>query len=127
MKRDMDLVRTILLAIEDQPGPAVAGYLEIPGVELGPLTHHLHLLMDAGYVHAYEARDASTDYGFLLQEASLTWAGHEFLDSVRDPEIWQKTKVGASKVGSWSVSLLGELAKGYIRQKAAELGLPILA
>lgn len=125
MKRDMDLVRSILLALEESPTPTVEGYLELPGVDQGPVTYHLHLLHDAGYVRAYEARDANTEYGFLMQDASLTWRGHEFLDDIRDAEIWKKTKAGAAKAGSWSVGLLGELARGYLRQKAGQLGLPV--
>ena len=55
----------------------------------------------------------------------ITWEGHEFLDKVRDPEIWKKTKDGASRLNSWGVKLVGELASGYIRAKATELGLPL--
>jgi hypothetical protein len=125
MKRDMDLVRQILLIIEDSPTPWIEGYLEVPGYERGPVTHHLHLLKEAGYIQAYEATDANTEYGFMMQDASLTWQGHEFLDEVRDVEIWKKTKAGAAKAGSWSVRMLGELARGYVRQRAVEFGLPL--
>jgi hypothetical protein len=45
----------------------------------------------------------------------LTWFGHDFLDSVRDPAIWKATKEGAAKIGGFSVHLLGALAKGLIR------------
>jgi hypothetical protein len=34
---------------------------------------------------------------------------------MRDPEIWRKTKEGASKAGGFTVSLLADLAKGLIR------------
>ncbi|MBD2841317.1 DUF2513 domain-containing protein [Erythrobacter rubeus] len=55
----------------------------------------------------------------------MTWEGHEFLDKVRDPEIWRKTKKGASELNSWGVKLIGEMATGYIRAKATELGIPL--
>ncbi|MFU7529179.1 DUF2513 domain-containing protein [Qipengyuania sp. ASV99] len=57
---------------------------------------------------------------------AITWQGHEFLDKVRDPEIWRKTKEGATKLNSWGVKLIGEMASGYIRAKAAELGIPLV-
>lgn len=75
---------------------------------------HTEMLISGGFV---EMR------GHTLR---ISWAGHEFLDKVRDPEIWRKTKEGASRVGSWSVKFLGELAAGLIRTKAIELGLPLV-
>ena len=55
----------------------------------------------------------------------ITWAGHEFLDTVRDPEIWRKTKNGADQLGSWTIKILADMASGYVRAKAQELGLPL--
>ncbi len=42
-------------------------------------------------------------------------AGHQYLEAIRDPEIWRKTKEGASLAGSFSIDLLGKLANGFIR------------
>src|SRR3546814_15693002 len=117
MKRDMDLVREILLAIEKHPEPTVWGYLEIEGFELGPINAHLHLLDEAGYIRAAAAQDANTPYGYMMQDASLTWAGYEFLETIRDTEIWRLTKTGAEKVGSWGISMLMELAKGRSEER----------
>lgn len=47
----------------------------------------------------------------------LTWQGHDFLDKVRDPEIWHATKEGAKKAGGFSLELLGALAKGFLKKK----------
>jgi Hypothetical protein (DUF2513) len=47
----------------------------------------------------------------------LTWEGHDFLDAIRDPEIWCKTKSGAEEVGSFTFDLLKELAVGLIKTK----------
>jgi Hypothetical protein (DUF2513) len=44
-----------------------------------------------------------------------TWRGHDFIDSVRDPEIWRKTKEGAQAAGGFTIELLRELAKGFIK------------
>ncbi|WP_126941637.1 DUF2513 domain-containing protein, partial [Xanthomonas sp. BRIP62409] len=55
----------------------------------------------------------------------ITSDGHDFLDSVRDPEIWRKTKSGAGQLGSWTVRMLAEMASGYVRAKAKDLGLPL--
>jgi Hypothetical protein (DUF2513) len=41
--------------------------------------------------------------------------GHDFLDSIRDPEIWRKTKEGAEAAKGFSFDLLKALAKGLIK------------
>lgn len=117
MKRDMDKVRGIMLALEadDQPFFMTMDTPAIGGTENGRQTvEYILMLHSAGFLE----RSQQSTY-------RISWAGHEFLDTIRDPEIWQKTKAGASKVGSWSVKLLGELAIGFARAKAKELGLPI--
>lgn len=125
MHRDMELIRTILLEIEGHPTPRVEGILEIAGVEPGVMIYHMTLLLEAGLIDAHEISDANTAYGYYMQDAKLTWSGHEFLETVRNPEVWIKTKSGAAKLGSWTLGLLGDLAKGAIRQEAIKLGIPM--
>jgi len=125
MKRDMEVIREILISIEENSEPELHGYLTIDGIENGITLHHQHLLIQAGFITAIEAGDANTRYGFELQNASLTWEGHEFLATIRDNDVWRQTKKGASKIGGWSVSILSELAKGYVKQKAIENGFPM--
>ena len=51
----------------------------------------------------------------------LTWAGHDFLDAVRDPAIWAKTKAGATAAGGFTFDLLKGLAKGFMKKQIEEL------
>ncbi len=51
----------------------------------------------------------------------LEWAGHDFVDSVRDPEIWKATKSSVEKVKGFSVDLLVAVAKGIIKKKISDL------
>lgn len=122
MKRDMDLVREILLAIEAEPENLRRG-LKIEGREDAIVWGHIELLKQAGYLD--EPFRDFLGKRRLSMGIALTWQGHEFLESIRDGEIWKKTKSGAASVGSWSITLLGELAKGAIRQKAIDLGLQL--
>ena len=50
----------------------------------------------------------------------LSWQGHDFLDSIRDPEVWNKTKKGAAAAGGFTFDLLKDLAKGFIKTKIEE-------
>lgn len=122
MKRDMDLIREILLLAEADPLPRMRVLPQIDGYTKTQLVEHARLLTQAGLITSKTYRDED---GPGVISVQLTWNGHEFIESVRDPEIWKKTKAGAEKVGTWSIKLLGEMASGFVRAKAAEMGLPI--
>jgi hypothetical protein len=118
MKRDLGLVRDLLLRLEalpmgmygaetispDNPKVAVEGYSE------EDIAYHLSLLQERGLI---EVPDAQPMIGIVFTR--LTWEGHDFLDAVRDPEIWRKTKQGMDSVGSFSFELVKDLAKGLIK------------
>lgn len=122
MKRDMDLIRELLLRIESfeiEPGgttpslrPAFDTELQIDGYTPDQVDYHLNHLIDAGLVEG----QCSADHYFILQR--LTWAGHDFLDSVRDPEIWRATKVARQKLAGsqWNCSAISP--KGLSRPKS---------
>lgn len=46
--------------------------------------------------------------------SSLTWQGHQFLDTIRDPKVWATTKKIASKLESVSITILSNIATGVI-------------
>ncbi|WP_082113914.1 DUF2513 domain-containing protein [Kiloniella litopenaei] len=50
----------------------------------------------------------------------ITSKGHDFIDSVRDPKIWAKTKKGVLEAGGFSIELLSDLAKGLIKQQISK-------
>ncbi|WOE75278.1 DUF2513 domain-containing protein [Alterisphingorhabdus coralli] len=116
MKRDMETIREMLLWMEEQDERLfMLGELPIFDDNREKTIAHLTMLQSAGFI------DKMPSGAF-----SISWEGYEFLDKVRDPEIWRKTKDGAEKVGSWGIKLIGELASGYIKLKASELGLPTM-
>ena len=45
---------------------------------------------------------------------SITWKGHEFLDNIRDPKVWSKTKSITNKFASVSVSFVSSVASQVI-------------
>lgn len=126
LTRDMDLVRLILLEVEQTRELASE---QIDGIGLGGYTedqivYHVELMAEAGLINAnvqhYLGGETPT---YLISR--LTWKGHEFLDTVRDPAIWRNTKAGAAKVGGWTFDVLKDLGTGFIKLKAQELGLPL--
>ncbi len=89
MKRDMDLVRDILLAIEDNPEPFGHNDLKIEGRSNEEVAYHIKLLWQAELIEAY---DVSSNSGFSWKAMSLTWKGHEFIEAARNNSRWQDAK-----------------------------------
>ena len=124
MVRNMDLIRELLLRLESlpiEPGSIHIFYagddeLRIDGFSDDQVSYHLSLIDEAGLIDAGTA--AQPISGFMFSR--LSWAGHDFLDSIRDPEVWTKTKRGAEAAGGFTVDLLKDLAKGFIRKQVEE-------
>jgi Hypothetical protein (DUF2513) len=58
---------------------------------------------------------------WILRFRQISWQGREFLDTVRDPEIWAKTKKGAEEAKGFTIDLLKDLAKGLVKKQIEEL------
>jgi len=124
MKRDLDLIRDILLDVENWniPQPLTLGSLEYEGKTKQEIGHQLELLEDAGYIDARIIKD-HVGIGYLdAFIVRMKMAGHEYLDSVRNPEVWNKTKTTLEKVGGGAAldvvkdiasKFLAELVKTY--------------
>lgn len=78
MRRDMNLVRLLLLDLEGE---------EDVSAELGQYSeraqaYHRRILMDAGLVDDRSGGD------WIMLTWRLTWDGHEFLDAARSESVW---------------------------------------
>jgi hypothetical protein len=120
MKRDMDLMRELLLKLEALPMrrggivniPADDEAIAVEGYSVDQIDYHLSQIRRSGFIDEGGARPAS-GIGFRC----LTPAGHDFLDSVRDPETWSRTKKAAAGAGGFTLDLLADLAKGFVRKQ----------
>ena len=111
MKRDMDLVRKLIFALEDS-NHGFAPHVEVEGYTEERIGYHYYIMLQAGLIKGSDM----TSMGCPSPQAmptSLTWAGHEFADAARSDTIWEKAKKTIKeKVGSASVGLVTEyLAK----------------
>lgn len=126
MQRDLDLIRNILLHIEngntelDPTSAELAKKWNLVSVGVSEkqisehINHNLDLLQNSGMVIFHDIVIISTGKRTVKE---ITWTGHDFLDSVRDPEIWNQTKEGAQKVGGFTVDVLIAIAKGLVKKK----------
>jgi len=90
MKRDMDLVRNILLKAESFPaGPPML--YRVGEVEDLVLLYHLEMLIEAGLLRGKISRSQGTR-GDIIGISGLTWEGHEWIETVRSDSVWETTK-----------------------------------
>ena len=116
MKRDMDLIRLMLLTIEaDDHG--FAPKIEIPGYTQEQIGYHAVLLGEAGLAKVHDITCMESDSPVAMI-SRLTWTGHEFLDAARENNRWNKAKDTIGKIGGASLpvwmDILVELAKKAI-------------
>lgn len=92
MKQDVDLLRKILLKIEDETGidddeEINSDDFAIPGYSGDQIVYHLLLLKDADYIVA-EKEQYISDSKPHVNISRLTKEGHDFLNLARDDNRW---------------------------------------
>jgi hypothetical protein len=120
MKRDMDLIRDLLMYVEDDPrfdghqwfSPDVSNDFVIEGRTLEEVNYHLDLLIEAGLI---KGKSGAGFGGPVVNK--LTWEGHEFIDDIRDHGIWSQTKERLKGLPSVALSVVAEIAKSEIKKK----------
>ena len=90
MKRDLDLVRQILLQIEALPAGPPAQY-RMSEIEDPVLLAHFELVLASGLVNGKISRSQSSR-GDVISISGLTWEGHEWIETVRSDAVWNETK-----------------------------------
>jgi uncharacterized protein DUF2513 len=123
MKRDLDLIRRILIATEDAVDYSLstADLVEDEHDERS-IARHVYLLQEAGLL---QANVLSSHHVGGAQSGTidrLTWAGHEFLATARNDTLWTKAKhVISGKIGG----IPFELLRAWLMSQAShQLGLP---
>jgi hypothetical protein len=123
MKRDMELVRDILIQIEGNPILDGLRWVHFDKAEevcttgnsYKEVAYHLTLLVEAGLVKGKSGIEE------MPVVTKLTWQGHEFIDNIRDKDIWHRTKERIKGLPTVAMSVIVEVAKAEIK---AKLGLP---
>lgn len=124
MKRDMDLIRAILFAVEAVPeGELPPNPFRLPGYSDEVVAYHVHLMGEAGLLDVYDITELSHTLPQAMP-ARITWAGHDFADTVREQAVWNQTKEALKAGGSGAfglvLSLAKQLAERYAKQKIKE-------
>ena len=111
MKRDMDLIRKILLAAEALP--YAGDFQSLDGVEEEQFITHTLWLKQAGLVEAVGMAGSGSDAKFAIVQG-LTWQGTEFVAAMQDETLWAKAKERFMKPG---MSFTLDLVKAWLVDK----------
>lgn len=118
MKRDMDLIRDILIRIEDDPKMdgtrefyfQTAEEMGFPNHSSDEVAYHFSLLVEEGFV------DGAASAFLPIIVRRLTWRGHEFLANVKDAGIWGKTKARVKDLPSVAITVVAAIAEAEIKK-----------
>lgn len=118
MKRDMELIRMVMLAAEKTKEPNELIDPKFEGHNEIEISYHIALLDDAGLLHG---QDRSAIGVFRWSAGALTWAGHEFVEAVKDEEVWKEALAITAKSGDGTVFEILKKALMKVQEKRAEL------
>jgi hypothetical protein len=120
MKRDMDLIRQILLIAEARGEQHhLSGELKVPGHSTEVVAKHIELMEEAGLIEANILRIEAR--GALRGDVErITWEGYDFLEQARNEHLWSRAKGLLRKAGAGLTVetlrfALTELAKAALR------------
>ena len=115
MKRSMELVREILLAMNDHEGGYAPGDLKIAGYTDDEIGYHCLIMGEADLIVAADTSTMGSSTPTALP-VRLTWSGHEFIDNAKNENIWEQTKAALSKVGDVSFSVWASVLTRVVTQ-----------
>jgi len=102
MKRDLDLIRQILLALERHPHGFAPDEVALENATAEQIGFHVHLLAQAGLITAVDATHLHSPSPQALAR-SLTWQGYEFLELARNLDRWNRAQQIFTRIGSASL------------------------
>lgn len=116
MKRDLDLIRDILLVVESD------GKRSIPREHTEKeMAEHVQQLLEENLVEGKVVRDQQgvpSHYHIIR----LTSKGHDFVEATRNQGFWVKTKSYVTKnLPGWTLAIVKEVAERAIK---GEIHLP---
>ncbi len=120
MKRDIDLIRSILIACENNEHGYAPSEITVEGYSAEEIGFHAHLMWQAGLVDAVDV----SGFGDKSPQAditSLTNAGYDFLEHTRILSNWERVKTKLKDLGGWgldtAITIASQVFKEYMKSK----------
>lgn len=120
MKRDLGLVRDLLLIIEEKQQNQPIQLSSNDGLDYDDkeIQYNLSLMLDAQLI---KGKDVSSFEGLDVLINGITWQGHDFLDSARNKQVWEIANDKAESKGSELRKLPFDVAKALLVESAKKL------
>lgn len=122
MKLNYDCVRSVLLTVEKSktideelninPVTVETIFEQLPKYEDSEILYTIEKLKEAGYINA--ALHFAAGHFIDGTVSSITYRGHEYLDNIREPEVWRKVKAMLKNAGATTLPLISQAAKMLI-------------
>ena len=110
MKRDLDLMRDLLFEAEDEKLHYVRFVSVLkPSEDEVKRRGHADLLCDVGFFEKI-SKDAYR----------MTSSGYDYLETIRDENIWKKTKTKISLIGGSTLKIASDIALTIFTEAAKE-------
>lgn len=119
MKRNMSLIRKILLAVEANEQPDL-----IPDYSADEVLYNQALAVEAGLVEGRVSNNLSntTQIPSAVHIKKLTWQGHEFIDLMKKAEVWETIQREFKEASFATILNVGrELAEGWAKKRVNEI------
>lgn len=126
MKRDMNLIREMLIDIETKATreePLFASDFCEANTRrketwtIPQCAEHMRLLSEAGFIEFDDCRtiDGQVDDAYAIR---ITWVGHEFIANIHNDKVWAKVKKSLLKLGAGASA---DLVKALAAKAAADV------
>lgn len=122
MKLNYDCVRSVLLAVEKAemidenlsltPLKVFELFDGLPEYKDNEILYTVEKLKEAGYINA--ALQFAAGHFIDGAVSSITYSGHEYLDNIREPEVWRKVKAMLKNAGAITLPLISQAAQMLI-------------
>ena len=106
----MELVRKILLAIEEHPRGYAPEKLVIEAYSEEEIGHHVYLMGQAGLLVVIDYINMASPSP-VATPVSMTWNGHEFLSAAKSDSVWNQAK---SRLGGTFQTVSLEVLKALL-------------
>lgn len=116
MKLNYDCVRDLLLYLEDNltyENTININSLKLKEYSSLDLVYTADKLCEADFIDCIRSRHIDQG-GPIIIAKSITYEGHQFIDTVRDNKVWKETKNIASSVASTSLKVIENIASQVI-------------
>lgn len=118
MKRDFELVKKILIKLEESNEDRFIGIMKVEGYEKEEIDYHLQQMLDACLLKGQLRWGGNK---VVSHGVAMHWNGHEFLDAMRNEKAVEMAEKEAEQKGTRLSELPFEVAKSLLIASTKQL------